>query len=155
MSSHLLISEAADLLGLTTKALHLYEKIGLVTPIRSENGYRVYTAEHVLRLLRVRRLRSLGLSLTQIKTLLDEGNDTQIWRTILRALLDQVDAQIETLEDRSEIEALLANGSTQKFIARRYGTTDANLSQWLRKHSLKRTNGALSEYARQREPGHE
>ena len=37
-----------------------------------------------------------------------------------------------------EIEALLANGSTQKFIARRYGTTEANLSRWLKKHRLRR-----------------
>jgi DNA invertase Pin-like site-specific DNA recombinase len=39
---------------------------------------------------------------------------------------------------RPEIEALLANGSTQKFIARRYGTTAANLSRWLKQHRLKR-----------------
>lgn len=39
---------------------------------------------------------------------------------------------------RPEIEALLANGSTQKFIARRYGTTEANLSRWLKKHRLRR-----------------
>jgi len=32
-----------------------------------------------------------------------------------------------------EIEALLANGSTQKFIAERYNTTPANLSNWLKK----------------------
>lgn len=37
---------------------------------------------------------------------------------------------------RPEIEALLNNGSTQKFIARRYNTTEANLSRWLKKHSL-------------------
>ena len=39
---------------------------------------------------------------------------------------------------RPEIEALLANGSSQKFIARRYGTTEANLSRWLKKHRLRR-----------------
>jgi DNA invertase Pin-like site-specific DNA recombinase len=38
---------------------------------------------------------------------------------------------------RPEIEALLANGSTQKFIANRYGTTEANLHNWLKKNSLK------------------
>lgn len=38
---------------------------------------------------------------------------------------------------RPEIEGLLANGSTQKFIARRYHTTEANLHHWLKKHSLK------------------
>ena len=41
-------------------------------------------------------------------------------------------------EHRPEIEALLANGSTQKFIAERYGTTEANLSRWLKKHGLRR-----------------
>lgn len=39
---------------------------------------------------------------------------------------------------RPEIKALLANGSTQKFIAKRYGATEANLHNWLEKHSLQR-----------------
>jgi DNA invertase Pin-like site-specific DNA recombinase len=39
---------------------------------------------------------------------------------------------------RPEIEALLKNGSTQKFIANRYGTTDANLHNWLKKNLIKR-----------------
>jgi len=38
---------------------------------------------------------------------------------------------------KPEIEALLANGSTQKFIANRYGTTEANLYNWFLKHGLK------------------
>lgn len=33
-----------------------------------------------------------------------------------------------------EIKALLANGSTQRFIAKRYGTTEANLYNWRKKH---------------------
>ena len=36
-----------------------------------------------------------------------------------------------------EIEALLANGSTQTFIAKRYGTTEGNLYHWLKKRGLK------------------
>lgn len=42
---------------------------------------------------------------------------------------------------RPEIEALLANGSTQKFIANRYQTTEANLSRWMKKHGLRRSKG--------------
>ena len=38
---------------------------------------------------------------------------------------------------RPEIESLLANGTTQKFIAQRYHTTEANLHNWLKKHGLK------------------
>jgi DNA invertase Pin-like site-specific DNA recombinase len=36
-----------------------------------------------------------------------------------------------------EIQALLANGSTQKFIAKRYGTTEGNLHNWLKNRGLK------------------
>lgn len=39
---------------------------------------------------------------------------------------------------RAEIEALLANGSTQKFIADRYDTTPGNLHNWLKKHAIKK-----------------
>lgn len=39
---------------------------------------------------------------------------------------------------KPEIEALLANGSTQKFIASRYNTTEANLYNWMKRHNLKR-----------------
>jgi len=37
---------------------------------------------------------------------------------------------------RPEIEALFANGSTQKYIAQRYETTEANLSRWIKKHNI-------------------
>jgi DNA invertase Pin-like site-specific DNA recombinase len=40
-----------------------------------------------------------------------------------------------------EIRALLANGSTQAFIALRYQTTQANLSRWMKKHEIKRSAG--------------
>lgn len=47
-------------------------------------------------------------------------------------------SQLSKLDQfRPEIEALLANGSTQKFIAKRYGTTEANFSNWVNKHGLK------------------
>ena len=37
---------------------------------------------------------------------------------------------------RIEIEALLKNGATQTFIAKRYHTTAANLHQWMKKHEI-------------------
>jgi len=37
-----------------------------------------------------------------------------------------------------EIEALLNNGSTQTFIAKRYHTTEANLHHWLKQRGLGR-----------------
>jgi DNA invertase Pin-like site-specific DNA recombinase len=41
---------------------------------------------------------------------------------------------------RPEIEALLNNGSTKKFIAKRYQTTAANLHHWLKNHGIKQGN---------------
>jgi DNA invertase Pin-like site-specific DNA recombinase len=41
---------------------------------------------------------------------------------------------------RIEIEGMLNNGSTQKFIAQKYGTTEANFSLWMKKYGLKRGN---------------
>jgi DNA invertase Pin-like site-specific DNA recombinase len=40
---------------------------------------------------------------------------------------------------RVEIEALIKNGSTQKFIAKRYFTTEANLHHWMKKHNVAKT----------------
>ena len=45
---------------------------------------------------------------------------------------------------RPEIESLLANGATQKFIARRYHTTEANLHHWLKKHGLKKEKPTMA-----------
>lgn len=39
---------------------------------------------------------------------------------------------------RPEIEALLETGSTQRYIASRFHTTESNLSRWMTKHGLKR-----------------
>ena len=39
---------------------------------------------------------------------------------------------------KPEIEALLNNGSTQKFIAKRYGTTEANFSNWIKRNKVLR-----------------
>ncbi|HZA46980.1 MAG TPA: MerR family transcriptional regulator [Rubrobacter sp.] len=64
------IGEAARLVGVTTKkTIRHYEKVRLLgAPQRSEAGYRLYAAaDDLLRLQRVRRLQSLGLSLGRIK----------------------------------------------------------------------------------------
>ena len=39
---------------------------------------------------------------------------------------------------RPEIEALLASGSTQKFIAKRYNTTPGNFANWMKKNGIKK-----------------
>jgi DNA-binding transcriptional MerR regulator len=70
-SAYLRIGEAADLLDLTPKALRHYEKVGLIMPARSEGDYRLYSPELILRLQRIKQLQALGLSLRQIKKILE------------------------------------------------------------------------------------
>ena len=59
-------SGAAKRLGVSTKALRVYEQRGLLTPARTAAGYRVYGPEEMVRAAEIVSLRALGLSLTQV-----------------------------------------------------------------------------------------
>jgi DNA-binding transcriptional MerR regulator len=59
-------SEAAKRLGVSTKALRLYEQRGLVTPDRTAAGWRAYGPEQIAQAAEIVALRTLGLSLAQI-----------------------------------------------------------------------------------------
>ena len=63
-------SEAAKRLGVSTKALRLYEQQGLVTPGRTATGYRIFGPVQMDRAAEVVALRSLGLSLAQVTRVL-------------------------------------------------------------------------------------
>ena len=59
-------AEAAQRLGVSAKALRLYEQRGLVAPVRSEAGWRAYGPEQMARAGEIAALRALGLSLAQV-----------------------------------------------------------------------------------------
>jgi phosphoribosylaminoimidazole-succinocarboxamide synthase len=63
-------SETARRLGVSVRALRLYERKGLVTPARTQAGWRVYGPDEIERLHHVLTLKSLGLSLARITQLL-------------------------------------------------------------------------------------
>lgn len=67
---HLNPAEAARKLGVSPKALRLYERHGLVKPIRAENGYRTYGPAEMTRLHQILALKGLGLPLSRIGALL-------------------------------------------------------------------------------------
>jgi len=62
-------SEAARRLGVSAKALRLYEQHGLVTPLRAANGWRTYGPAEMARLHQVLALKRLGLKLSRIAVL--------------------------------------------------------------------------------------
>jgi DNA-binding transcriptional MerR regulator len=106
------IGEVAKLIGVSAKTIRYYHEIGLlVEPKRTEVGYRLYTAQDLLRLQRIRRLRSLGLPLDRIKEILGEPDVEQevMLRNALQSLVEELTRQIIELAKRREmLKKLLA-----------------------------------------------
>ncbi|MGH9103845.1 MAG: MerR family transcriptional regulator [Acidimicrobiales bacterium] len=92
------VGELAELAGVTTRTIRHYHRIGLLPePPRQDNGYRVYCLRDAARLLRIRRLVDLGLSLDEIGDALadDAGRE-------LREILDGLDADLAAQQRRVE-----------------------------------------------------
>ncbi len=70
---HLSAAEAAKALGVTTRALRLYEQKGLVRPLRTAAGWRAYGPDALARLHQILTLKGLGVGLARIGALLDGG----------------------------------------------------------------------------------
>jgi DNA-binding transcriptional MerR regulator len=60
-------AECARRTGITVKALRVYERHGLIKPARSGKGWRLYGPQELLRLNAIAALKSLGLTLAQIR----------------------------------------------------------------------------------------
>lgn len=93
------VGALAQITGLTVRALHHYDRIGLLTPSRrSSSGHRLYTAEDVARLYRISVLRRLGFPLDQIADVLGDPG----WE--LRAAVER---HLEVTQRRAEMTARL------------------------------------------------
>ena len=76
MSEELMrIGELAAFFNVSVKALRIYEKKGIIKPVKvdEETGYRYYSADHVKQLNALIDLQALGFSLNEIKEIMD-GN---------------------------------------------------------------------------------
>src|SRR2546427_5491804 len=105
MASRLSMGQLAKASGVGAKTIRYYEQIGVLpAPDRATSGYRLYDQPGVERLRFIRRARSLGLPLQQLKTLMStlNGGPPPALRPRLRALvqrqLDTVKTQIAELE---------------------------------------------------------
>ncbi len=67
------IGEIAKQTGVSTRTLHYYDQIGLLSPAhRTDAGYRLYDQSAVIRLQQIMSLRQLGFSLEQIQDCLSK-----------------------------------------------------------------------------------
>lgn len=105
-------SEAARQLGVSTKALRLYEERGLVAPGRTPAGWRAYGPDQMARAAEVVALRALGLSLAQVARAL--GGEPEALQTALAAHEAALEGQIRELAGAVEkirgLQAGLARG---------------------------------------------
>ena len=87
------VGELARNTGMTVRALHHYDEIGLLNPsLRSDAGHRLYDRSDIERLQRIHSLRQMGISLDEMKSLLDGSALSP--RTIIDMQLDRLKRQI-------------------------------------------------------------
>jgi Cu(I)-responsive transcriptional regulator len=96
------IKEAADLTGLPAKTIRYYEEIDLVTPMRAENGYRVFLEADAHKLHFLSKARSLGFSIDDCRRLLALYADNDRASADVKALakdhVTEIDRKIAELQ---------------------------------------------------------
>lgn len=99
-------SELAQMAGTTVNTIRHYHRVGLLDePERRSNGYKQYQAWHLARLIQIRRLRDLGVPLTQVEEI---GASPDDLTESLRVLDAELAAGIERLQRaRTEVAAIL------------------------------------------------
>jgi DNA-binding transcriptional MerR regulator len=105
-------SEAAARLGVSIKALRVYERCGLLAPPRTAAGYRVYHPEEMDRAARIVALRSLGLSLSQVARVLDgdPGSADAALAAHEQTLEKEIRRSVSTLEKLRTLRTDRASG---------------------------------------------
>lgn len=98
------VQEFARLAGVTVRALHHYDRLGLLRPRRTDSGYRLYRLMDLERLEQIVALKFLGIPLKQIKTLLDRdgleiSEALRSQRRVLEAKRRLMDRAINAIRD--------------------------------------------------------
>jgi DNA-binding transcriptional MerR regulator len=112
VEEHLTVGRVAELAGVTVRALHHYDEIGLVQPsARTAAGYRAYSAGDVERLREVLTYRRRGFGLREIAELVDDPSidATEHLRRLRGLLLEQrhrADAMVAAIDRELEVRAM-------------------------------------------------
>lgn len=104
-----LVQEAAKMSGVSVRTLHYYDHIGLLSPDKKENNYRLYSEEDLDRLQQILFYKYLGFPLKAIKDLMSHSQDQRLIQ--LKEQLDlltqeekKIHTLIQTLEKRIQSE---------------------------------------------------
>jgi MerR family redox-sensitive transcriptional activator SoxR len=97
----LTIGEVARAAGVAPSAVRYYERQGLLAADERRSGQRRYRTETLRRLVFIGMLQDAGLSLDDIRGILD-APDVAAWKAIASRRLELLDAEIESLERARE-----------------------------------------------------
>ena len=96
------IGKVASRSGLPPKTIRYYEDIGLIHPMRGENGYRAFREEDLHKLTFLGRARTLGFSIEDCRTLLalyeDGKRESAQVKAVAEEHLRQIDDKITQLQ---------------------------------------------------------
>lgn len=92
------IGEFSKIAQVPASLLRYYDEIGLFVPMRSDRdtGYRYYSVQQLAKLNRILALRDLGLSLEQIKRLVEDEVSAEEIRGMLTLKKTQIEQTIQT-----------------------------------------------------------
>jgi len=97
------IGELAELYGISTDIIRHYDKIGLLKPnIIRENGYRHYSIDQVFELELILNLRSVDMSLDDIKNVMHKESKNSNMKNILLSQSHALKERIEKLQSMLE-----------------------------------------------------
>ncbi|MDX8146013.1 MerR family transcriptional regulator [Lentzea sp. BCCO 10_0061] len=152
-------SQLADLAGTTVRTIRHYHEVGLLAePERRANGYKSYGVPHLVRVMRIKRLTDLGLSLTQIANLGDEDEhpgqalrelDAELAATIERLQRIRVDLALILRQEAPtdlppDVAALIAEAN----LSPQDRSFTVVLAQLLSPATLARYAGTLKDYSK-------
>lgn len=97
------IGEVAKILGVTRKAILVYENMGLLTPAVKDpkSGFRYYTADNMTQIRSIRSLQAIGLSLKEVAAYYYDTKNIDLHLKRLLELREDLDRNIQMIQVRS------------------------------------------------------
>lgn len=106
--------ELAEASGCNIETVRFYERTALLpAPPRSAGGHRLYSQDHLRRLVFIRRSRDLGFTLDEVRSLLDLVDGGYTCGEVQALTLQHLESVREKLADLRRLERTLAGIAAQ------------------------------------------
>lgn len=162
------ISQIAEMFNITTNKIRFYEKKGLLVPIRqSDNQYRKFNEDDIVKLQSILLYRSIGLSIDSIKNILknnekenylthfnnqwklvnDEIHRLNIIRRSLEEVIDKIYEEIDDYKIKDDLLEIINESNKLNNIKNEW-EDKWNFNSWAKSYDddVKKDNGELKIY---------